>query len=493
MRYIGALDQGTTSTRFMIFDENGAIVSSNQKEHRQILPQAGWVEHDANEIWERTQEVIRGALKNAGITGSQLSAIGITNQRETTVAWSRSSGQPLSHAIVWQDTRTTEILNRLSEAEQNEVIRRTGLAIAPYFSASKMTWLLERSRAVNHEDLCLGTIDSWLIFKLTGKQVHATDVTNASRTMLMDLETLDWHPELLKLFGVKKEMLPVIKASVSHFGQTDPSGPFGAAIPIAGVLGDQQAAMFGQVCFERGESKTTYGTGNFALLNTGSEIVRSKHGLLTTLCYQFEGREPIYALEGSVAVTGSAVQWLRDQLQIIEKSSDIESLAASVPDSGGLYFVPAFSGLFAPYWRSDARGAIVGMTRASTKAHIARATLEAICYQTRDVLDAMSKDSGVSLREMKVDGGITVNALCMQMQSDIMQIDISRPVINETTALGAAYAAGLAVGIWTNQEVLKAKWKESARFKPDKGSLLATDGYLSWQKAISRTLDWVEK
>ncbi|MBM3719803.1 MAG: glycerol kinase GlpK, partial [Actinobacteria bacterium] len=392
----------------------------------------------------------------------------------------------------WQDTRTTEILNRLSEAEKSDVIGRTGLAIAPYFSASKMTWLLELHRDLDQSEICLGTVDSWLIFKLTGNHVHATDVTNASRTMLMDLETLDWDPWLLERFAVKREMLPVIKASVAHFGETDPAGPLGAAVPIAGVLGDQQAAMFGQVCFERGESKTTYGTGNFALFNTGSEIVRSKHGLLTTLCYQFEGKAPIYALEGSVAVTGSAVQWLRDQLQIIEKSSDIEALAKSVADSGGLYFVPAFSGLFAPYWRSDARGAIVGMTRASTKAHIARATLEAICYQTRDVLDAMVKDSGVKLREMKVDGGITVNALCMQLQADIMQIDISRPVINETTALGAAYAAGLSVGVWSDQEVLRAKWQESARFQPDRQSPLATDGYTRWQKAITRTLDWVD-
>jgi glycerol kinase len=492
MRYVGALDQGTTSTRFMIFDESGSVLSSDQKEHRQILPQAGWVEHDANEIWQRTQEVIRGALLAAGIEGNQLSAIGITNQRETTVAWNRLTGEPLSNAIVWQDTRTTPILNRLSESQQSEVVRRTGLAIAPYFSASKMTWLLEQNLGAQEENICLGTVDSWLIFKLTGNRVHVTDVTNASRTMLMDLESLDWHPELLRLFSIKREMLPEIKASVTDFGVTDPTGPLGAPVPISGVLGDQQAAMFGQVCFERGESKTTYGTGNFALLNTGSEIVRSKHGLLTTLCYQFEGADPIYALEGSMAVTGSAVQWLRDQLQIIEKSSDVETLAATVADSGGLYFVPAFSGLFAPYWRSDARGAIVGMTRAATKAHIARATLEAICYQTREVLDAMAKDSGVTLREMKVDGGITVNALCMQMQADIMQIEISRPVINETTALGAAYAAGLRVGVWQNQEVLRSKWQESARFTPVKDSPLANEGFKRWKKAVTRTLDWVE-
>lgn len=492
MRYVGALDQGTTSTRFMIFDDSGAVISSDQREHRQIFPQPGWVEHDANEIWERVQEVIRGALNKARITGDQLSAIGITNQRETTVAWNRISGEPIANAIVWQDTRTNEILNRLSEVEQSDVVSRTGLAIAPYFSASKMSWLLEQNQTLDPAQICLGTIDSWLIFKLTGNRVHVTDVTNASRTMLMDLETLDWDPWLLERFGVARQMLPTIKASVTHFGETDPAGPLAASVPIAGVLGDQQAAMFGQVCFDRGESKTTYGTGNFALFNTGTEIVRSKHGLLTTLCYQFEGKAPIYALEGSVAVTGSAVQWLRDQLQIIEKSSDVEALARSVPDTGGLYFVPAFSGLFAPYWRSDARGVFVGMTRASTKAHIARATLEAICYQTRDVLDAMVKDSGVNLREMKVDGGITVNTLCMQLQADIMQIDISRPVINETTALGAAYAAGLSVGIWKDQEVLRAKWQESARFQPDRNSPLATNGYTRWQTAITRTLDWVD-
>lgn len=490
MRYVGALDQGTTSTRFMIFNENGEVISTDQREHQQILPKAGWVEHDANEIWDKTQEVIRGALKIAGLSGDQLSAIGITNQRETTVAWNRRTGTPLHNAIVWQDTRTREILDRLSKTDQEVAIRRSGLAIAPYFSASKMTWLLEHLKGTDPGEICFGTIDSWLIFKLTGHRVHATDVTNASRTMLMDLESLNWHPELLSLFGVSSEKLPEVRASISHFGETDPTGPFGASLPITGVLGDQQAAMFGQVCFERGESKTTYGTGNFALFNTGTEIVRSKHGLLTTLCYQFDGKAPIYALEGSVAVTGSAVQWLRDQLQIIDKSSDIEELASSVPDNGGIYFVPAFSGLFAPHWRSDARGVIVGMTRATTKAHIARATLEAICYQTKEILDAMTKDSGVTLTEMKVDGGITVNRLCMQMQADIMQIEISRPVINETTALGAAYAAGLGVGMWKDEATLRAKWKESARFKPVSGSTLSTEGYLRWQKAVARTLDW---
>jgi glycerol kinase len=474
----------------MIFDENGVVVSSDQKEHQQILPRAGWVEHDANEIWIRTQEVIKGALKKGGITGGDLSAIGITNQRETTVAWDATTGEPVHNAIVWQDTRTTEILDRFTEGEKAIAVEKSGLAIAPYFSASKMTWLLEATKEIDRAKIRFGTIDSWLIYKLTSGKSHVTDVTNASRTMLMDLETLDWDEELLALFKISREMLPKIRPSISRFGETDPSGPLGSAIAITGVLGDQQAAMFGQVCFERGESKTTYGTGNFALLNTGREIVKSKHGLLTTLCYQFEGREPIYALEGSVAVTGSAVQWLRDQLQIIEKSSDIEALAASVEDSGGIYFVPAFSGLFAPHWRSDARGVIVGMTRATTKAHLARATLEAICYQTREILDAMSKDSGVELSVMKVDGGITINELCMQMQADVMQIEISRPVINETTALGAAYAAGLGIGIWSDEKSLRAKWQESARWTPTKGSKLSDEGFSQWQKAVQRTLNW---
>ncbi|MGA1705922.1 MAG: glycerol kinase GlpK [Candidatus Nanopelagicaceae bacterium] len=491
MRYIGSLDQGTSSTRFMIFDETGALVSQHQLEHRQILPAAGWVDHDAEEIWQRSTEVIETALKVAGLEGNDLSGIGITNQRETTVLWSRSSGKPLGNAIVWQDTRTTPILEGLSEHQKERLVTKSGLAIAPYFSASKIAWLL-REHASNHDiaDLMVGTIDSWLIYKLTGGKVHATDVTNASRTMVMDLETLDWDDELLSFFKIPRSILPSIKPSISRFGTTDPSGPLKAEVPIAGVLGDQQAAMVGQACFDRGESKTTYGTGNFALLNTGEEIVRSRHGLLTTLCYQFEGKPAVYALEGSVAVTGSAVQWLRDQLGIITSASEIESLAATVADNGGVYFVPAFSGLFAPYWRSDARGVIVGLTRAATKAHIARATLEAIAYQTRDVLDAMVQDSGVALTEMRVDGGITANSLCMQIQADVMQIEVSRPAINETTALGASFAAGLTVGIWKDVAELRAQWKESARWEPVKGSPLASEGHRTWKRAIERTLDW---
>lgn len=489
MPHIGSLDQGTSSTRFMIFDENGTLIAQHQLEHRQILPTAGWVEHDAEEIWQRSCEVITTALKKAGLSGSDLTGIGITNQRETTVLWDRSTGKPVGNAIVWQDTRTTPILDSLSEHEKQTLVAKSGLAIAPYFSASKIAWLLREYRVLA-DDVMVGTIDSWLIYKLTGGKVHATDVTNASRTMVMNLETLDWDDELLSFFEIPRSILPTIKPSISIFGETDPSGPLGSSVPIAGVLGDQQAAMVGQACFSRGESKTTYGTGNFALLNTGEEIVRSRHGLLTTLCYQFEGKPAIYALEGSVAVTGSAVQWLRDQLGIIGSASEVETLAASVEDNGGVYFVPAFSGLFAPYWRSDARGVMVGLTRAVTKAHIARATLEAICYQTRDVLDAMTQDSGVALREMRVDGGITANSLCMQIQADIMQIDVVRPQINETTALGACFAAGLATGVWKGIEDLKAQWRESARWHPTQDSPLAGAGHRTWKRAIERTLDW---
>ena len=499
MRYIGSLDQGTSSTRFMIFEKSGEIVGHHQLEHRQILPRAGWVEHDAAEIWQRTQEVISEALKQAGILGSQLEAIGITNQRETTVVWDQKTGTPLSPAIVWQDTRTQDFLETLSPSQCENIRYKTGLAIAPYFSGSKMNWFItqvpEVKGAISENRALVGTIDSWLVWNLSGGihgGVHVTDVTNASRTLLMNLETLNWDNELLEIFGVPKSVLPIIKSSSEIYAKTDPAGPFGCSIPIAGILGDQQAAMVGQVCFERGESKTTYGTGNFALVNTGTEIVRSSHGLLTTVCYKFGDQPARYALEGSVAVTGSAIQWLRDQLQIINKTSDIEALAQSVPDNGGVYFVPAFSGLFAPYWRNDARGVVVGLTRAATKAHLARAALEAICYQTRDVIDAMSADGGLKLSEMRVDGGITANDLCMQMQADVMQIEISRPFVSETTALGAAYSAGLAVGFWSGTEELKSQWKQSMCWKPNKASELATTGYVNWKRAIERTLNWVE-
>lgn len=499
MAYIGSLDQGTSSTRFIVFDDSGKIVGQHQLEHTQILPQAGWVEHDAAEIWQRTQDVISGALKAARISGSDLAAIGITNQRETTVIWDRSTGAPLSNAIVWQDTRTSAFLNSLSTETKEKITYKTGLAIAPYFSGSKMNWFLNHvpaaKTAVQEGRALVGTIDSWLLWNLSGGArggVHITDVTNASRTLLMNLETLDWDDELLEIFGVPSSVLPQIKSSSEIYAMTDPSGPFGSAVPIAGILGDQQSAMVGQACFARGESKTTYGTGNFALLNTGTEIVRSKNGLLTTVCFKFGNQPAHFALEGSVAVTGSAIQWLRDQLQIITTAPEIEPLAKSVSDNGGVYFVPAFSGLFAPYWRNDARGVVVGLTRAATKAHLARAALEAICYQTRDVLDAMSADSGVKLPEMRVDGGITANELCMQMQADIMGIDVVRPLIIETTALGAAYAAGLAVGVFKDTSELRSKWQEGMRWKADMRSTLATDGYLMWKKAIEKTLNWLD-
>lgn len=499
MSYIGSLDQGTTSTRFMIFDRSGRVIGQHQLEHRQILPEPGWVEHDPMEIWHRTQEVISGALAQAGIIGSDLTAIGITNQRETVVAWDVTTGAPLYNAIVWQDTRTQSILDQLTDSEKSYITHTSGLTIAPYFSGSKMRWLLENVPAVRQAaesgHLRLGTVDSWILWNLSGGirgGLHATDVTNASRTLLMDLETLQWDSRLLELLHVPMAALATIKSSSEIYGYTDPAGPLGSRVPIAAILGDQQAAMVGQVCFARGDSKTTYGTGNFALINTGTTIARSKFGLLTTVCFKFGDEPAHYALEGSVAVTGSAIQWLRDQLGIISQASDIENLASSVSDNGGVYFVPAFSGLFAPHWRSDARGAIVGLTRAATKAHLARAALEAICYQTRDVIDAMASETGVALSTMRVDGGITANNLCMQMQSDILGIDISRPVIKETTALGAAYAAGLALGYWRDKAELTSQWQESMRWKPDRGSTLPAAGYALWKKALTRTLDWVE-
>jgi len=497
MAFIGSLDQGTSSTRFMIFDADGKVVGQHQLEHRQILPHAGWVEHDAAEIWDRTKEVIAAALKQADILGSDLAAIGITNQRETTVAWDVTTGHPLHNAIVWQDTRTAEYLNGFSPEISKAITYKSGLPIAPYFSGSKMHWLIENSAevqgAIKAGTARFGTVDSWLLWNLSGGVqggVHFTDVTNASRTLLMNLETLQWDDELLGYFGIPRNLLPEIKSSSEIYATTNPHGPLGSAVPIAGILGDQHAAMVGQVCFERGESKTTYGTGNFALLNTGTEIVRSSNGLLSTVCYKFGDQPAMYALEGSVAVTGSAIQWLRDQLGIISNAAETEALASSVTDTAGVYFVPAFSGLFAPYWRTDARGVIVGLTRAATKAHLARAALEAICYQTRDVMDAMVADSGVPMIEMRVDGGITANSLCMQMQADIMGIDITRPLITETTALGAAYAAGLAVGFWKNTDELKKQWKQSRRWSATTSVEDRASGYAGWKKAIERTLNW---
>jgi glycerol kinase len=501
--FVGALDQGTTSTRFMIFDHAGREVGKHQLEHEQILPRAGWVEHNPLEIWERTQAVIGSALTSAGLHASDLAAMGVTNQRETTIVWDRHTGRPWHHAIVWQDTRTDAIAAALDADERGEVIReRAGLPPATYFSGGKLQWLLDNLEglrtAAERGDALFGTPDTWVIWNLTGGPNggrHVTDVTNASRTMLMDLRTLDWDDELLGFFGVPRAMLPTILPSgdAEGYGITSPSGgasAWGGPIRIAGDLGDQQAATVGQVCFAPGEAKNTYGTGNFMLLNTGTEPVRSKAGLLTTVAYQFAGERAAYALEGSIAVTGSAVQWLRDQLGIISGAADVERLAAQVPDNGGVYFVPAFSGLFAPYWRSDARGAIVGLSRFNTNAHLARATLEAICYQTKDVADAMFTDSGVRLDTLKVDGGVTANALCMQIQADILGVQVSKPVVAETTALGAAYAAGLAVGFWRTTDELRANWQEDRRWSPQWTDEQRANGYAAWRKAVSRTLDW---
>jgi glycerol kinase len=460
------------------------------------------VEHNPLEIWERTQTVIGSTLSHLNLQAGDLSALGITNQRETTVVWNRRTGRPLHNAIVWQDTRTDKIARALDQDGRGDVIReRAGIPPAAYFAAGKVQWILENvdgaRAAAEGGDAIFGTIDTWLLWNLTGGTeggVHVTDVTNASRTMLMDLKTLDWDDELLGFFDIPRSMLPTIRPSSDpeFYGQTLRHGPLGGEVPLAGDLGDQQAATVGQVCFAPGEGKNTYGTGNFMILNTGEEIVRSESGLLTTLCYQFGDAKPVYALEGSIAVTGSAVQWLRDQLGIISGAADIERLAKQVDDTGGMYFVPAFSGLFAPYWRPDARGVIVGMSRFNTNAHLARATLEAICYQTRDVSDAMTKDSGVELEVLKVDGGVTANSLCMQLQADILGVPVSRPVVAETTALGAAYAAGLATGFWSGTDELRANWQESRRWSPTWSDRQRTDGYAGWRKAVERTLDWVD-
>jgi len=501
--FVASIDQGTTSTRCMIFDHDGIEVGRHQLEHQQILPRAGWVEHNPVEIWERTQSVVMSALNNTRLSATDLVALGITNQRETTLVWNRKTGRPYYNAIVWQDTRTDHIAAALDRDGRGEVIRRkSGLPPATYFSGGKLQWLLENVEGLRADaergDAMFGTPDSWVLWNLTGGAsqggVHVTDVTNASRTMLMNLETLDWDDELLGFFGIPRQMLPDIRPSSSPepYGMTHPDGPTDGEVPVTASLGDQQAAMVGQVCLKPGEAKNTYGTGNFLLLNTGEKIVRSNNGLLTTLCYQFGDAKPVYALEGSIAVTGSAVQWLRDQLGIINGASDSETLASQVEDNGGVYFVPAFSGLFAPYWRSDARGAIVGLSRFNSNAHVARATLEAICYQSRDVVDAMAADSGVRLKVLKVDGGVTLNELCMQIQADVLGVEVSRPVVAETTALGAAYAAGLAVGYWKDPEDLRANWQESRRWAPRWTDGQRAEGYAGWQKAVQRTLDWVE-
>jgi len=500
--FVAAIDQGTTSTRCMIFDHFGREVAKYQLEHQQILPQAGWVEHDPQEIWQRTREVVQQALAQRGLTAGDLAGLGITNQRETTLVWNPATGEPYGNAIVWQDTRTDKIAAALDRDGRGEVIRhRAGLPPATYFSGGKLQWILENvdgvREAAERGEAIFGTTDSWLLWNLTGGVdggQHITDVTNASRTMLMDLETLDWDPELLSFFGIPRAMLPTIVPS-SHataYQRTRSDGPFGGEVIIGGDLGDQQAAMVGQVCLSEGEAKNTYGTGNFLLLNTGEKLCRSANGLLSTVCFQFGDTAPVYALEGSIAVTGSAVQWLRDQLKIISDASEVETLASQVDSAARLYFVPAFSGLFAPYWRSDARGVIVGLSRFHTREHIARATLEAICYQSRDVMEAMGKDAAIQFDELKVDGGVTANKLCMQIQADVLGVEVSKPMVPETTALGAAYAAGLATGFWSSPTELRENWLEDQRWTPQISEDERAAGYEGWKKAVTRTLDWVE-
>jgi glycerol kinase len=498
---IGAIDQGTTSSRFMLFDHAGRERGRYQLDHTQILPRPGWVEHNPIEIWERTGAVIRGALDAAGAGPADLTACGMANQRETTIVWDRRTGRPYYNAIVWQDTRTDGIAAALDRDERGQVIRqRSGLPPATYFSAGKIQWILDNvseARADAYAGHALfGNVDAWLTWNLTGGPrggVHVTDVTNASRTMLMDLDTLDWDDELLSYFDIPRAMLPTIRPSSepAGYGATQSDGPLGG-VALTGILGDQQAATVGQVCFAPGEAKNTYGTGNFMLLNTGPRPVRSKAGLLTTVAYRFGDAPAAYALEGSIAVTGSAVQWLRDQLGIISVASESEALARQVTDNGGIYFVPAFSGLFAPYWRSDARGVIVGLSRFNTNAHLARAALEAICYQSRDVVEAMEADSGVHLDILKVDGGVTANELCMQIQADVLGVAVSKPVVAETTALGAAYAAGLGCGFWADTDELRANWAEARRWQPTWDDSQRESGYAGWKKAVERTFGWVD-
>ena len=486
----------------MIFDHSGREVGKYQLEHKQHMPRAGWVEHDPLEIWQCTQEVVQQALVARGLSAADLAGLGITNQRETTLVWNPMTGEPYGNAIVWQDTRTDKIAAALDRDGRGDVIRqRAGLPPATYFSGGKLQWILENVDGVREAAeagrAIFGTTDSWLLWHLTGGVdggQHITDVTNASRTMLMDLETLDWDTELLSFFGIPQAMLPTIVPSchATAYQRTRADGPFGGEITIGGDLGDQQAAMVGQVCLEEGDAKNTYGTGNFLLLNTGERLIHSTNGLLSTVCYQFGSNAPVYALEGSIAVTGSAVQWLRDQLQIIREAAEIEELASQVDSAAHLYFVPAFSGLFAPYWRSDARGVIVGLSRFHTREHIARATLEAICYQSRDVVEAMQKDAGVQLNELKVDGGVTANALCMQIQADTLGVEVSKPVVAETTALGAAYAAGLATGFWASPAELRENWLEGRRWMPQMSEDERAAGYQGWKKAVERTLGWVQ-
>lgn len=498
--YILAIDQGTTSTRAIIFDRSGARVATGQKEHEQILPQAGWVEHDATEIWSNTQEVIGLALSRAHLTRHDIAGIGITNQRETTVVWDRHTGVPVYNAIVWQDTRTQAIVDRLAaDGGTDRFTPIVGLPLATYFSGTKITWILENVDGAREKadagDLLFGTTDCWVLWNLTGGAdggAHVTDVTNASRTMFMDLKTLEWRDDILDVFGVPRSMMPEIRSSSEVYGTAESSSLL-RETPIAGILGDQQAATFGQAAFAAGESKNTYGTGCFLIFNTGEEIVHSENGLLTTVGYKLGDAPAHYALEGSIAVTGSLIQWLRDQLGIIQTAPEVEELARQVEDNGGVYIVPAFSGLFAPYWRSDARGAIVGLTRFANKSHIARAALEAVAFQTRDVLDAVNADAGVDLSELKVDGGMVANDELMQFQADMLGVPVVRPVVAETTALGAAYAAGLAVGFWRDLDELSANWQEDRRWEPQMDAAERDRQLRLWRKAVTKSMDWVDE
>lgn len=497
---IAAIDQGTTSTRCMLFDHDGKVVSVGQKEHQQIFPRAGWVEHDPEEIWSNTREVVGQALGKGNVSSGDIAAVGITNQRETAVVWDRTTGKPVYNAIVWQDTRTDRITRELGDlgggAERYK--DRVGLPLATYFAGPKVKWILDNVDGARAKaeagDLLMGTIETWLIWNMTGGTdggLHITDVSNASRTMLMDYRSLSWDEDIAAEMTIPTSMLPRIVSNSEVYAKARAQGLL-AGVPIAGSLGDQQAATFGQVCFTKGMAKNTYGTGNFMLLNTGEEAVASKNGLLTTLCYQIGDRRPVYALEGSIAVTGSLVQWVRDNLRMIGGAGEIEAVARSVDDNGGAYFVPAFSGLFAPHWRSDARGAIVGLTRYVNRGHLARAVLEATAYQTREVLEAMNADSGVDLTELRVDGGMIANELLMQFQADVLGVPVVRPKIAETTALGAAYAAGLAVGFWADEDELTSQWAEDKRWEPAMDRAQADRYYRKWGKAVQRTLDWVD-
>lgn len=498
-QFVAAIDQGTTSTRCMIFDHSGHVVAVEQHEHTQIFPQAGWVEHDPIEIWDNVRNVTAGALANADLTAADIASVGITNQRETAVVWERATGKPVYNAIVWQDTRTDRICTALAgEDGPKKYTEVTGLPLATYFSGPKVKWILDNVEGAREKaeagELCFGTMDTWVLWNMTGGVeggVHVTDPTNASRTLLMDLDTLVWDSAICAGMGIPESMLPEIRSSSEIFGYVRERGTL-SGVPIAGILGDQQAATFGQACLSPGEAKNTYGTGNFVLLNTGTEKVMSKNGLLTTVCYKIGEQPTIYALEGSIAVTGSLVQWLRDNLGMISTAADIEVDARSVDDNGGAYFVPAFSGLFAPHWRADARGAIVGLTRFVNKGHLARAVLEATAYQSREVIDAMNLDSGVDLKVLKVDGGMVANELLMQFQADLLDVEVIRPVVAETTALGAAYAAGLAVGYWDSEDDIRSNWAKDKSWTPSMDSAERDRLYAGWQKAVTRTLDWVD-